>query len=115
MREIIRKIKTASEMRAEQVRKIREHIDNSPSKVVVCGDFNDHPVSYSYQKIRKNLKDAFVESGRGIGRTYVGKLPSFRIDYILHSKGFNSYNFKTINFRMSDHLPVTCILIKKET
>ena len=115
LRQISGKIKTASEMRAEQVRKIREDIDNSPYKVVICGDFNDTPVSYSYQKIRGKLKDAFVESGRGVGRTYVGKLPSFRIDYILHSKEFNSYNFKTIDFRMSDHLPISCVFIKKES
>ena len=114
LREIGGKIKTASAMRAEQVRKIRENIDSSPYKVVVCGDFNDTPVSYSYQKIRGDLKDAFVESGRGVGRTYVGKLPSFRIDYILHSREFDSFNFKTIGFRISDHLPISCVLINKE-
>ena len=114
LHEITGKIKTASEMRAEQVRKIREDIDKSPYKVVVCGDFNDTPGSYSYQKIRGKLKDAFVESGKGIGRTYVGKLPSFRIDYILHSKDFNSFNFKTIDFKMSDHLPISCVLISKK-
>ena len=113
LREITKKIKTASEMRAEQVRKIREDIDKSPYKVVVCGDFNDTPSSYSYQKIRGRLKDAFVESGRGIGRTYVGKLPSFRIDYILHSKDFYSFNFRTIDFGLSDHLPISCVLINR--
>jgi len=27
-------------------------------------------------------KDAFVESGIGFGNSYMGKFPSFRIDYI---------------------------------
>jgi endonuclease/exonuclease/phosphatase family metal-dependent hydrolase len=115
LRDITKKFKTASEMRAEQVRQIREHIDKSPYKVLVCGDFNDSPGSFSYQRIRGKLKDAFVESGRGIGQTYVGRLPSFRIDYIFHSKGFNSFNFKTIDFHMSDHLPISCVLVKKKT
>jgi endonuclease/exonuclease/phosphatase family metal-dependent hydrolase len=114
LREITGKIKTASEMRAEQVRKIREYIDKSPYKIVVCGDFNDTPYSYSYQKIKGRLKDAFVESGRGVGHTYTGKIPSFRIDYILHSKDFDSFNFKTIGFRVSDHLPISCTLTNKK-
>lgn len=57
--------------------------------------------------------DAFVGSGKGIGRTYIGKLPSFRIDYIFHSKDFESLNFQTLELRLSDHLPVSCELIKK--
>lgn len=111
LREITGKIKTASEMRAEQVREIREYIDKSPYKIIVCGDFNDTPYSYSYQKIRGRLKDAFVESGRGVGNTYVRKIPLFRIDYILHSKDFESFNFRTISFGVSDHLPISCTLL----
>lgn len=113
LRELTVKIKTASEMRAGQVRKIREYIDKSPYKVIVCGDFNDTPYSYSYQKIRGRLKDAFVESGRGAGNTYTGKIPPFRIDYILHSSDFKAFNFKTTGFRISDHLPISCTLINK--
>ncbi len=110
--EISMKYRTACELRAEQVRQIRKYIDESPYKVMVCGDFNDTPCSFAYHKLKGKLQDAFVESGHGIGRTYIGKLPSFRIDYILHNDGFDSYNFKTIDFHMSDHLPVSCVLIK---
>lgn len=113
MREISVKFKKAFEMRAEQVREIRKYINDSPYQVLVCGDFNDTPASFSYRKIKGNLKDAFVSSGKGIGRTYVGKLPSFRIDNIFHSQEFESYNFQTYDFRMSDHLPVSCELIRK--
>jgi endonuclease/exonuclease/phosphatase family metal-dependent hydrolase len=112
MREIGTKFKTAVELRASQVREIRRYIDASPYHVLVCGDFNDTPTSFSYNKLRGNLKDAFVSSGKGIGRTYVGKLPSFRIDNIFHSTGFQSFNFKTYDFRVSDHLPVSCELVK---
>lgn len=104
--------KRGFQQRAKQVRTIREYIDNSPYHVLLCGDFNDTPASYSYQQIRKGLKDAFIRSGSGVGRTYVGKLPSFRIDYIFHSSGFESYNFKTYDYQNSDHLPISCDLIK---
>jgi len=114
-REVFRKVagqmKEAFEMRARQVEEIRQHIENCRYKVLVCGDFNDTPVSYAYHSLSKDLVDAFVNSGQGIGRTYVGELPSLRIDYILHSTSFESYNFKTIEFKYSDHLPITCDLV----
>ena len=113
VREMGTKFKKAFQLRAEQVREISKYIKESPYQVLVCGDFNDTPASYSYRKIRKGLKDAFVCSGKGIGRTYVGSLPSFRIDNIFHGRGFESYNFKTYNFHASDHLPISCELIKK--
>ncbi len=107
------KLKRAFQMRAEQVREIRKLIDKTRYPVILCGDFNDTPVSYTYQKMRGDFDDAFVSSGRGLARTYIGKLPSFRIDNILHSDYFKSYNFKANNFQESDHLPVSCLLIKK--
>jgi len=108
------KLKRAFQMRATQVWKIRNQIDNSPYPVIICGDFNDTPMSYAYQTLRKNLKDAFITSGKGVGRTYVGKLPSFRIDNIFYSNNFQSYNFKTYDFKMSDHLPISCDLVIKD-
>jgi endonuclease/exonuclease/phosphatase family metal-dependent hydrolase len=113
IREIGGKLKRAFQSRARQVREIRKVIDNSPYPVVICGDFNDTPVSYSYQQLRGDLNDAFVESGKGFGRTYIGKLPSYRIDNILYSNSFESYNFQADDFLASDHLPVSCLLIRK--
>ncbi|MFZ5428760.1 MAG: endonuclease/exonuclease/phosphatase family protein [Bacteroidota bacterium] len=110
-RELGSKFRRAVKMRAVQARLIRAKIDECPYPVIVCGDFNDSPASYAYQQVRGNLKDAFVCSGQGIGQTYIGKLPSFRIDYILHSRRFKSYNFTTYDVPYSDHLPVSCDLI----
>jgi len=113
MREMGGKLKRAFQFRARQVNEIRKYMDESPYDIIVCGDFNDTPVSYAYQKLRGNLIDAFVRSGKGVGRTYIGELPSFRIDNIFHSSNFESYNFQTYDFRMSDHLPISCELVKK--
>ena len=113
VREMSYKFKKASQMRAKQVREIRKYIDESPYDVIVCGDFNDTPVSFAYQKLRGDLTDAFISSGEGVGRTYIGKLPSFRIDYVFHSEIFESFNFQTYDFRMSDHLPISCELVRK--
>ena len=114
VREMSYKFKQAFEKRANQVNEIRKYIDESPFDVIVCGDFNDTPVSYAYQKMIGDLTDAFVNSGKGLGRTYIGKLPSFRIDNIFHGSKFESYNFQTYDFRLSDHLPISCDLVIKQ-
>jgi len=100
------KLKTGFEMRALQARKVADHIRKSPYPVIVCGDFNDTPVSYAYRKVRGDLKDTFVEAGWGISNTYNGVLPSFRIDYILCSQKFTVKNYKRDKVYLSDHFPV---------
>ena len=107
------KLKRAFIKRTEHANKLRENIDHCPYPVIVCGDFNDTPVSYTYRTVRgHDLKDAFVESGTGIGNSYLGRLPSFRIDYILHSSDFTGYNFTVDRVTYSDHYPVSCKLIR---
>jgi endonuclease/exonuclease/phosphatase family metal-dependent hydrolase len=114
IREIGSKLKRAFQMRALQTREIKKFIEETHYPVIICGDFNDTPVSYSYQQLRGDLNDAFIESGKGFGRTYIGKLPSYRIDNIFYSDIFESFNFKANDFRASDHLPVSCVLIRKQ-
>jgi len=105
---IIKKMNNAYEKRAEQVLIIKKHIKQCPYKVIVCGDFNDNPNSYVYNKISANLDDAFKRSGQGIGNTYIRDLSVFRIDYILHSKFIKSYNYKKHKVNYSDHYPISC-------
>ena len=110
---ILRRLKRAFTKRATQADMIEESIAGSPYPVIVCGDFNDTPASYAYHTISKNLDDAFVESGTGFGKSYVGTFPSFRIDYLLHSNSYKAYNFRTIREELSDHFPVVCYLEKQ--
>ena len=108
------KLKQAFIKRAQQAESLRQLISNSPYDVILCGDFNDTPVSYTYHTVSQGLEDAFVISGKGIGNTYAGKLPSFRIDYIFYSPGFNSFNFQVDQVEYSDHYPISCVLKKKD-
>ncbi|WP_010423257.1 endonuclease/exonuclease/phosphatase family protein [Anaerophaga thermohalophila] len=110
IREIVRKMSRAFRQRSSQAERISNHIKNSPYPVIVCGDFNDMPVSYVYRTMRNNLKDAFRESGSGFGGTYNGRLPSLRIDYIFHDPDINSYGFRRYKVDYSDHYPISTIL-----
>jgi endonuclease/exonuclease/phosphatase family metal-dependent hydrolase len=106
------RIKTAYIKRGIQADAIAWHIRKSPYPVILCGDFNDSPVSYAYQKISKGLKDAFIESGYGTGSTYPGRFSSFRIDYILHSPQYEAFGYSIPNPELSDHYPVVCKMMR---
>ncbi|MDP4207357.1 MAG: endonuclease/exonuclease/phosphatase family protein [Bacteroidota bacterium] len=111
--DITTRLKWAFRRRALQADSIAAHIRRSPHPVIVCGDFNDSPVSYTYQTIRQNLHDAFIEAGSGIGHTYLGKFPAYRIDYILYDKSFEAEKYHSPKLELSDHYPVLCEISKK--
>ncbi|MGB8492506.1 MAG: endonuclease/exonuclease/phosphatase family protein [Bacteroidales bacterium] len=92
--------------RARQAHAVKDRIDKSPYPVIVAGDFNDTPVSYSYRKIRKGLNDSFVAAGYGAGFTYKGNYPPNRIDYILFDNALQCREFDIIKVRYSDHYPI---------
>lgn len=101
------KLKRAFQLRAVQAQLIREHVEACELPVILCGDLNDTPASFAYTRLRKaGLKDAFVQAGKGMGRTYRGKFPSYRIDYILISKEIKVKSFETRSEALSDHNPV---------
>lgn len=100
------RLKNSFAKRAEQVGAIKTHIGKSPYPVMLCGDFNDTPNSYAYQQLASGLKDAFVENGVGLGKSYNGKFPSLRIDYILCSPELKLHTFETKEIELSDHYPI---------
>lgn len=108
---IMGRLKDGFIRRSVEVSTITSHMARSPHPVVYCGDLNDTPMSYSYNELlRAGLSDAFVESGHGLGHTYIGDAPSFRIDHILHGPQFRSWGFRTLPDELSDHHAITCAL-----
>jgi endonuclease/exonuclease/phosphatase family metal-dependent hydrolase len=90
----------------EQSAIVREHMNNSPYRIIVCGDFNNTQFSNSYFTIKGNLKDSFLEKGRGYGKTInFWKFP-FRIDFVLVDPSFEVLAHKNYNIKLSDHEPI---------
>lgn len=100
----------AYKQRAVQAETKRAYIDASPFPVIVCGDFNDTPASFTYRKIKGDLVDAYIDSGNGNGSTYNGNYPFLRIDYIFFDKRLSSNDFKRHKVDMSDHFPISCYI-----
>lgn len=109
---LLNKLAEAVALRAPQAdsvaKAVRTHRKNL---TLVCGDFNDSPISYAHRVIGVGLRDAFVDAGNGPGFTYNRSRMYFRIDHI-----FVSHYFKVIACRVddgikaSDHYPVWCRL-----
>jgi len=103
---IIKKLKRAFTLRGRQADVVRKALDESPVPVVMCGDFNDVPNSYTYFRIRGNRQDAYLKKGFGIGRTYIHLSPTLRIDYILPDERFKVTQCRKFPLPYSDHHPV---------
>jgi endonuclease/exonuclease/phosphatase family metal-dependent hydrolase len=104
---IASRLKNSFIKRAEEVAVIKEHIKTSPYPIILCGDFNDTPLSFAYKSIKGDLVDAFTVCGKGIGDSFV-KIPALRIDYIFHDEELKSSNYKKHKKVLSDHYAVSC-------
>lgn len=93
--------------RARQIKQARNIIDQSPYPVILCGDFNDLPGSFTYTHISEHLTDAFLEQSHGLGRTYNRLVPTLRIDFVFYdNKKFDCIGYRSKYTSLSDHNPV---------
>jgi endonuclease/exonuclease/phosphatase family metal-dependent hydrolase len=109
---IQQKLGKAFAIRAKQAEKIADEIRKANGYyTIVCGDFNDTPLSYAHHTIQGSLLDAYAESGLGMGISYNQNLFYFRLDHIFHSISMNAYNCRVdTRIKLSDHYPIYCYL-----
>ena len=111
---IFSRLKKAYKKHGIQVNALAEFIGQSPYPVILCGDLNDTPTSYTYRRLNKLLHDTFKEGGTGFGTTHTKfhayHLP-LRIDHILVDEHFRAINWQNPDVVFSDHLPVYTDLI----
>lgn len=112
---IVKKLKHAFEKRSVDRKTMMDGYPELTSPVLLCGDFNDTPLSYTYNSFRaEGFVDSFLEAGKGLGITYAGPLPLLRIDYIWTKDGVDSQCFRVVNFEGSDHYPIQLDFLLKQ-
>lgn len=101
------KLRRNYRIRANQADSIAGLIASSPYSVIVCGDFNDTPMSYVYHTVRGDMRDAFREKGRGTMNTFRGFFNMLRIDHVFHTRDLEVVEYEVPDrYPYSDHNPV---------
>ena len=104
---VARKLKYAYQKRADEIVTVLEGMPPINGPVIVCGDFNETPMSYVYRQMQKaGFTDTFTKVGRGIKPTYAGRLPLLRIDYAWANDKVQPLRFERKHVNASDHYPI---------
>lgn len=99
---------------ADSVAALVSELNAKGKPVILCGDFNDNPISYTHHVISKELTDCFVAAGRGPGISYNRRGFYVRIDNIMCSQHFKPKRcFVDSNISASDHYPMVCWMQKR--
>ena len=104
---LLRRFRNGAVARSTQVDTVLAHVLRSPYPVLLAGDFNDLPYSYTYDQLADHMQNAWATAGLGIGATYHGQLPFLRID-----QQFASPQWQVLGCRVhqeikwSDHYPL---------
>lgn len=113
-KEIVKKLQASVVKRAAQIDAIIADMQQETSPyIIVCGDFNDSPISYTCNILSNTLTNAYTVSGNGPGFSYGRSKLYYRIDHIFCSSLFNVYDCtidRSVN--ISDHYPILCSLEK---
>ncbi len=104
---LLGKLSNAAEARNQQADQIAEEIADISGPLIICGDFNDSPLSYSVRRFQRiGFRDAYNELGSGPGITYHANRFWFRIDHILYRGDLEAIGLERPRFRSSDHYPL---------
>lgn len=94
---MVKRLTENNRVRAEQADTLAALVAASPYPVIVCGDFNDTPVSYTYRTVARKLNDPYRKVGRGYSHTYRGFFDMLRIDYIFYSDEFEVLSYEVVD------------------
>ena len=109
---IFEKLADNMRKRAPEAEAVHQYVEaHSAYPIIVCGDFNDTPISYTRHMMAKGLTDCFVSAGNGFGLSYNQKGFNLRIDHMMCSSHFEPYHcFVDDKMDASDHYPLICRL-----
>lgn len=104
---LLSKLVNAARARNKQADLTAEKIEELVGNVIVCGDFNDSPLSYAVRRFRRmGFRNAYNELGLGPGITYHANRFWFRIDHILYKGNMEARWLERLRYKSSDHYPL---------
>ena len=106
---LISKISKATVTRANQADDVARYVERNKGKnIIVCGDFNDTPISYAHHRVHSTgLTDAYSSTANGIGRSFNRDAIIVRIDHLFCSEHWKPYGFHIDpSIQSSDHYPL---------
>ena len=108
------KLSQAFKKHADEARIIRQIIDQSNENVIVCGDFNEVPCSYTYRTIcGDDMRDAYADCAFGPVNTFRDNRFYFKIDHILYRGDMKAVRCKVDKEGDSDHYPQIATFVWK--
>lgn len=105
---VLRKLGAAAAIRASQADAVANFVKlHKGRSMIVCGDFNDIPISYARRTIAKGLTDCYISTAIGPGFTYHRNGMYVRIDNVMCTNDLEPYGFHVDKkCKLSDHYPV---------
>ena len=106
---ILSKMRKAFRNRAEEAKELRNYINTFPENepLIVCGDFNDVPASWTYNLLRgDDMRDAYSETNIGPAFTYNLHRFYFHIDQMLYRGALKALDLNVGKINSSDHYPL---------
>ncbi|MEN7546745.1 endonuclease/exonuclease/phosphatase family protein [Rapidithrix thailandica] len=109
-KDLFRRMRRGFMVRSQQIKTLIDFIEESPHRIILCGDFNDTPYSYSYFQLGRHLLNAFEHTGNGLGFSFNGKLFFLRIDNQFFSENIDAGYYRTYReVAFSDHFPIEVV------
>ena len=105
---VLKKLLESTSLRAGQAVLVADKVKGETARyVIVGGDFNDTPLSYSHHVFNRFMTDSFTRTGLGAGHTYHDHRLYYRIDHIFCSRNITPlYTWIDRIQKDSDHYPV---------
>ena len=93
-----------------QAQAIRQVLDDTPGDVIVMGDMNDTPGSFTYRTIcGDDIRDAWADTGFGPTYTFNAHHLYVKIDHILYRGDMKALSCRRDKAGDSDHYPLVAV------
>lgn len=110
IRSVARKLDNGFITHSRQAQSLRDFLDDSPGDILVMGDMNDTPGSFSYRTIcGEDMRDAWADTGFGPIYTFHGHHLYVKIDHIFYRGDLKPLWCRRDKAGESDHYPLVAL------